>query len=85
MTKNKNILKITRWRKGYGIRLSKPMSNFYSLKADDEMILNLTDKSIVLTSLKKKKLTLSERFENFVGKTEQAEFWSDAPIGKEKL
>lgn len=79
-------LKIKRWGNGSGILLPKVLLDMFSLKPDDSFSVIVENDQIVLSPVKKKHLTLAERFANYSGSVElQEEFWSDDPVGKEKF
>lgn len=77
-------IKIKRWGNGNGILLPKVVLDMLSLKADDFLSIEMQDEKIILSPIKKRSLTLAERFSNYTGETEQQEFWlDDDPVGKE--
>ena len=61
-----NSLKIAKWGNGQGIRLPMAVMKLLSLKAGDELQMKVQNETIVLVPKKEKKLTLAERFANYV-------------------
>ena len=58
----------------------------FSLKPDDSFSVVVENDQIVLSPVKRKHLTLAERFANYSGSAEpQGEFWTDDPVGKEQF
>ena len=79
-------LKIKRWGNGSGILLPKVLLDMFSLKPDDSFSVVVENDQIVLSPVKRKHLTLAERFANYSCSAEpQGEFWTDDPVGKEQF
>lgn len=74
---------IKKWGNGVGILLPKVILDMLSIRADDSVEIAVNNQSIVISPVRKKHLTLAERFANYDGKTRQDEYWSDEPAGKE--
>lgn len=83
MKKVANTIKIKKWGNGNGILLPKAILNMFSLKENDSMVISLENDKIILTPVKKGYISLSERFKDYEGDTQQNEYWEDDPIGKE--
>lgn len=73
-------LKIKKWGNGSGILLPKVILDMFSLKTDDCFSMSIENDRIVLSPVKKRHMTLAERFAEYEGETKQEEFWTDAPI-----
>lgn len=76
---------IKKWGNGLGILLPKSILEMVSLKDNDEVDIKVENNKIVLCPVKKKRLTLSERFADFEGDTVQSEFWTNDIVGKEEI
>lgn len=74
---------IKKWGNSKGILLPKVVLDMLSLKTDDSVDIDVVDQKIVISPIKKRRLTLTERFEGYKGSTKQEEYWTDDPIGKE--
>lgn len=76
-------LKITKWGNSQGIRLPMAVMELLSLKTGDELQMTVESNSITLTPNKKRRMSITERFANYEGPTQQEEIWSDEVVGKE--
>lgn len=76
---------IKKWGNGTGILIPKAILESLSLKVNDKIDISIQNGNIVLSPVRKKKLTLAERFQDYEGETTQKEFWEDNPVGKEML
>jgi len=74
---------IKKWGNGAGILLPKIILDMLSIKANDSVEISVDEQNIIISPVRKKHLTLAERFANFEGKTKQEEFWTDDPSEKE--
>lgn len=77
------IGRIKKWGNGTGILLPRAILDMLSIKTDDAVEISVTDQSIIISPVKKKHLTLAERFASYEGETKQEEYWNDNPAGKE--
>lgn len=77
-------LRIKKWGNGNGILLPKALLDMFSLQPDDSFTVEVNSNQIILSPVKKKHLTLAERFANYHDQLgNQEEFWTDSPVGKE--
>lgn len=87
LNKNNGTLIITanikKWGNSTGVLLPKVLLDMLSIKASDPVEISVAENNIIISPVKKKHLTLKERFTGFNGKTEQVEYWQDDPVGKE--
>lgn len=79
----KRTTSIKKWGNGVGILLPKVILDMLSIKADDSVEISVDEQNIIISPVRKKHLTLAERFANYDGKTRQEEYWTDGPAGKE--
>lgn len=82
MPKSMNLKK---WGNGIGILLPKAILDMLTLKVNDEVEINVINDNIVISPVKRKHLTLAQRFSEYEGETSQTEFWNDNPVGKEQI
>lgn len=75
--------KIKKWGNRKGIVLPKVILDMLSLKTDDSVNIEVIEQKIVITPNKRRRVTLAERFEGYEENTKQAEYWTDASLGKE--
>lgn len=81
----KNI-RIKKWGNGNGILLPKALLDMFSLQPDDSFTVEVNSNQIILSPVKKKRLTLAERFADYNGQLgNQEEFWTDSPVGRELI
>lgn len=76
---------IKKWGNGSGILLPKTVLDMLSMKANDPVVISVDDENIIISPVKKKHISLSERFASYEGKTKQEEYWEDLPRGKEVI
>lgn len=74
---------IKKWGNGSGILLPKVILDMLSIKTNDHVEISIRDQNIMISPVKKKHLTLAERFAAYEDETKQPEYWSDSPTGKE--
>lgn len=79
----KKTTSIKKWGNGAGILLPKVILDMLSIKINDPVEISIKEQNIIISPVRKKHLTLAERFANYEGKTKQEEYWSDGPTGKE--
>lgn len=76
---------IKKWGNGSGILLPKTVLDMLSIKANDPVEISVNDESIIISPVKKKHISLAERFASYEGETKQEEYWEDMPRGKEVI
>ena len=81
----KKTTRIKKWGNGAGILLPKVILDMLSIKTDDSVEISVEKQNIIISPVRKKHLTLAERFANFEGIPKQEEYWTDNPTGKEYL
>lgn len=79
------IMNLKKWGNGIGILLPKAILDMLTLKVNDEVEIKVVEDNIVISPVKRKHMTLAERFSEYEGETSQTEFWDDNPIGKEQI
>lgn len=76
-------VKLQKWGNSDGIRIPSNFLKSLNLKTNDKVDLNYEDDKIIITKLKKNKISLEERFAKYNGENLAKEFsWDDAK-GKE--
>lgn len=75
--------RLQKWGNSDGIRIPSNILKSLNLKTNDVVDLNIVDDKIVISKSKKKKIILSERFEEYNGKNLSKEFTWDDPKGNE--
>lgn len=87
INKNNGTLIITanikKWGNSTGVLLPKVLLDLLSIKTNDPVEISIDKKNIIISPIKKKHLSLAERFADYEGETSQTEYWNDDPIGKE--
>ena len=79
----KKTTSIKKWGNGAGVLLPKVILDMLSIKTDDSVEFSVDEQNIIISPVRRKHLTLAERFANFEGTTKQEEYWTDNPTGKE--
>lgn len=93
MTKKQNnkkmngmSIKIKKWGNGNGILLPKALLDMLSLKVDDYLAVEMEEDRIILSPIKRKGLTLAQRFSNYNEVEKQQEYYlDDETLGKEMI
>lgn len=81
--KLRKTTQIKKWGNGSGILLPRVILDMLSIKTNDSVEISISEQNIIISPVKKKHLTLAERFANYDGETKQHEYWSDSNTGKE--
>lgn len=79
----KKTAQVKKWGNGTGILLPKVILDMLTIKVNDSVEISVNEQNIVISPIKKKHLTLVERFADYEGETKQDEYWKDGPTGKE--
>lgn len=70
----KKSTRIRKWGNGADFLLLKVIRNVFSIKTDDFVEISSDKQDIIIPLVKKKHLTLVERFEGYKGYTKQEEY-----------
>lgn len=76
---------IKKWGNGSGILLPKTVLDMLSIKTNDPVEISVDDENIIISPVKKKHISLAERFASYESETKQKEYWEDMPRGKEVI
>lgn len=75
--------KLQKWGNSDGIRIPSNFLKSLNLKTNDKVELNYDGEKIIITKLKKNKISLEELFNKYNGDNLTNEFSWDEPRGKE--
>ena len=75
--------KLQKWGNSDGIRIPSNILKSLNLKTNDKVNLQQVDDKIIISKLKKTKISLAERFKNYNGDNLAKDFSWDEARGKE--
>lgn len=75
--------KVKKWGNSNAIRIPKVFLDALDLKENDLVSIKKDDDRLIITKIKKERITLKERISKFKGTYPSEEFVWDDPVGKE--
>ena len=75
--------KIQKWGNSDGIRIPSSILKSLNIKTNDIINIEQQDDKIIISVLKKKKISLEDRFKEYHGKNLAKEFSWDENVGRE--
>ncbi len=75
--------KVQRWGNSLGIRIPSPILKSLNIKPNDALNIMQDEDKIIISVIKRKKISLCDRFKEYNGKNLAKDFSWDKNIGKE--